>query len=124
MHPCPECTHCLGSPQAYYCSKACQEFDWPSHRPLCKGCKTGDSWNPYGASSKEAYWTNNGAMQEARRLLRDRERIWGPGNDDIALDSIKRRRAGVPIHRGCNGAPRLFRIFSRAAGTRACAMPS
>ena len=46
----------------------------------------------------------NGAMQQARMLLRRREEIWGEGNDDLALDSIKRRYGKLRNNELCRDA--------------------
>lgn len=84
---CPKCD------DAYYCSRTCQEIDWPHHRTTCKGGikATAGTFNQFSGVGQENLWAANGAMAEARRLLKKKEEIWGPMNSTKAIRSIQRR---------------------------------
>uniref|UniRef100_A0A383VME7 MYND-type domain-containing protein n=1 Tax=Tetradesmus obliquus TaxID=3088 RepID=A0A383VME7_TETOB len=67
LQPCPGCG------QAFYCSDACREFDYPSHKAECRFRSTG-RWHAAGIRPSEDCWVMNPAMTAARRLLQQQHK--------------------------------------------------
>lgn len=67
----PRLMRCRGCKAAWYCSEACAQLDYASHKAMCKYTTTGH-WTPGGVRPPDEHWVNNAAMAVVRKQLRQR----------------------------------------------------
>ncbi|KAF6265344.1 hypothetical protein COO60DRAFT_1040728 [Scenedesmus sp. NREL 46B-D3] len=67
LKPCPGCGH------AFYCSDACRQTDYASHKAECRFHTTG-RWHAAGIRPSGDCWVMNRAMTAAQRLLQQQHK--------------------------------------------------